>query len=68
MPTTDRGKRQPYKLPIAITQGGKEVPAGQTVQLFPDQIQRIDKAKAAADKAAKDAAAQSGETQANKEA
>ena len=39
-----RGDRKDYKLPIAINQGGVEKAAGETVQLFPDQIERIEAA------------------------
>lgn len=46
----DRGPRKDYKLPIAIVKGGKDVEVGKTVQLFQDQIDRIESASKAAKK------------------
>lgn len=43
-----RGERKPYKLPIDIKMGGKDVKAGTEVKLFQDQIDRIDNAAKAA--------------------
>jgi hypothetical protein len=42
-----RGERKPYKLPAPIIQRGELRQAGETVNLYQDQIERIEAAVAA---------------------
>jgi hypothetical protein len=44
MASKDPSKRQRYRLPIEIVQGGVAIPVGTEVDLLPRQIQQIESA------------------------
>jgi hypothetical protein len=44
MASKDPTKRQRYRLPIEIVQGGVVIPAGTEVSLLPRQVQQIESA------------------------